>query len=108
MKTTMRTAISAVKKRLTASQTANMASTSRAVAVACSGKNGNDRISGSPQGILAPVLAPQQHRDHRAQAHHAQDRAEADDVEGGGAVFSLHRVVVEAVQQHLVDRRADA
>src|ERR1700730_4633951 len=108
MKTTMRTAISAVKKRLIASQTANMASISRAAAVACSGKKGNDRISGSPQGVLAPVLAPEQQRDHGAQARHAKDRAQADDVEGRGAVPPLHRVVVEAVEEHLVDGRADA
>src|ERR1700740_2175827 len=107
MKTTMRTAISRVKKRLTASQTANMASTSRAVPVACSGKNGmvnDDHISGGSQGVGAAVLAPQQQRNHQAQAHHAEYRGEADDVEGRGAVPALHRGGVETGQTHLVGR----
>src|ERR1700740_3261604 len=111
MKTTMRTAISRVKKRLTASQTANMASTSRAVPVACSGKNGmvnDDHISGGSQGVGAAVLAPQQQRDHQAQAHHAEYRGEADDGEGGGAVPGTHRVVVKTDKEHLVDGGADA
>src|ERR1700743_163536 len=109
MNTTISTKMSAVKKRLIASQTPNIASTSRAARVASSGKNGRvkvDDISGGSQGVGASLLAPAQQDDHQAQAHHAQDRAEADDVEGHGAVLPLHRVVMETVEQHLVERRA--
>src|SRR5512134_2052138 len=104
--------MSSVKKALITDQTMNRRSTSPATVDADSGKRGNCCwngwfMSGRPHGTGLRAFPPLQEHDQEPEAQHGRDRGEAQDVHGHGAVFAVHRIVMEAIEEDLVGQVAD-
>src|SRR3954468_7595829 len=102
---TMKNTTAKAKNAQVATMKKYSASTSLAIDEACSGNSGIPFIS-SVSGRRAR-LAPQRHHDKSDQRHQRQGAAQPHRVHGGHAVAPRLRLVVVAVEQHLVHHRPD-
>src|ERR1700712_5016185 len=93
---------------LISDQMMNRASTCPEWVDAESGKRGNDEFmsSGSQRTGLGG-LPPPQENDKEREGHDGDHRRQAHDVQGDGAVAADQRIVVKAVEEHLIDYRAE-
>src|SRR5471032_2999652 len=100
--------MSSEKKTEIASRKKYSASTRPAMVEACSGKSGvPDHISESSK-VLRATFPAEHHDDERAQRHDGGGAGDADHAHDDQAVAAGRRVVVIAVEQQRIDRRADA